>query len=129
MYVDTFGETLAYQVDTIKIVLPTEIDDLHAVAGADLLTLFTCTPYAVNTHRLLVTGHRVPYSPEMAPAGTSPLDSVFDLEPWMIGLIAGAAVALLLIIVIGVREARRWRLGGARRASRQSEPLPRRGVR
>ena len=106
MYIDVAGETLAYQVDSIKIVLPTEIDDLQVVEGADLLTLFTCTPYAVNTHRLLVTGHRVPYDPATAPADASPVTSLFDLEPWMIGLLGGAFLALTLIIVIVVRETR-----------------------
>ena len=106
MYIDVAGETLAYQVDSIKIVLPTEIDDLQVVEGADLLTLFTCTPYAVNTHRLLVTGHRVPYDPATAPTDASPVTSLFDLEPWMIGLLGGAFLALTLIIVIVVRETR-----------------------
>jgi sortase A len=106
MYVDVYGETLAYQVDSIKVILPTEIDELHVVPGADLLTLFTCTPYAVNTHRLLVTGHRVPFDPVKAPVAASPLTSLLSLEPWMIGLIGGAVVALALIVVIVVREVR-----------------------
>lgn len=106
MYIDILGETLAYQVDSIKVILPTEIDDLHIVDGADLLTLFTCTPYAVNTHRLLVTGHRVPFDAADAPGGTSPFASLFDLEPWMIGLLAGVFMALALIIAVVVRELR-----------------------
>ena len=126
MYIDVAGETLAYQVDSIKIVLPTEIDDLQVVEGSDLLTLFTCTPYAVNTHRLLVTGHRVPYDPATAPADTSPVTSLFDLEPWMIGLLGGALVALVLIIVIVVRETRSRRNPSlsAPRHSRPADGLP-----
>ena len=129
MYIDVAGETLAYQVDSIKIVLPTEIDDLQVVEGADLLTLFTCTPYAVNTHRLLVTGHRVPYDPATAPADASPVTSLFDLEPWMIGLLGGAFLALTLIIVIVVRETRARRDSSLRavRHSRSADDLrPRR---
>ncbi len=106
MYVDVYGQTLAYQVDTIKVVLPTEIDDLDVVQGADLLTLFTCTPYAVNTHRLLVTGHRVPYDPTLMHSQDEPAVSVFNLEPWMIGLLIGALLAVALVVSIAVREGR-----------------------
>lgn len=60
MFIEVAGETLAHRVDQIKIILPNEISDLTTVEGRDYLTLFTCTPYAVNTHRLLVRGERVP---------------------------------------------------------------------
>ena len=53
------GETLTYEVDQILVVLPHEVDSLEVVAGEDYCTLVTCTPYGVNTHRLLVRGHRV----------------------------------------------------------------------
>lgn len=53
------NETLTYEVDQILIVLPTELDALEIVEGEDLCTLITCTPYGVNSHRLLVRGHRV----------------------------------------------------------------------
>ena len=51
--------TLYYEVDQIKTVLPTETEDLKIVEGQDYCTLMTCTPYGVNTHRLLVRGHRI----------------------------------------------------------------------
>ena len=54
-------KTLAYEVDQIRIVLPEEVNELAIVEGEDLCTLITCTPYAINTHRLLVRGHRVEY--------------------------------------------------------------------
>ena len=53
------GETLTYEVDQIRIVEPREIDALEIVEGEDYCTLVTCTPYGVNSHRLLVRGHRV----------------------------------------------------------------------
>ena len=53
------GETLTYEVDQIRIVLPQETDDLLIQEGKDLCTMFTCTPYGINSHRLLVRGHRV----------------------------------------------------------------------
>ncbi len=62
---DTFtvrvlGKTLTYEVDQIRTVLPEETSDLEIVPGQDLMTLVTCTPYGINSHRLLVRGHRVP---------------------------------------------------------------------
>lgn len=60
-FVDENQQTLAYEVDQIKTVLPTETDYLKVTDGQDYVTLLTCTPLGVNTHRLLVRGHRVPY--------------------------------------------------------------------
>lgn len=57
-------DTLAYEVDKISIVEPEETENLAVEEGKDLVTLLTCTPYGVNSHRLLVRGHRVPYEPE-----------------------------------------------------------------
>ena len=52
------NETLTYEVDQIRIVLPEETDDLAIVEGEDYCTLITCTPYGVNSHRMLIRGHR-----------------------------------------------------------------------
>lgn len=60
-YIKVLDETLAYQVDQILTVLPEETEALSIVPGQDYVTLVTCTPYAINTHRLLVRGHRIPY--------------------------------------------------------------------
>ncbi|HIV53181.1 MAG TPA: class C sortase [Candidatus Mediterraneibacter norwichensis] len=60
-YIHVLDETLAYQVDQIETVEPDELNSLQVVKGRDLVTLLTCTPYAVNTHRLLVRGTRIPY--------------------------------------------------------------------
>ena len=63
-YIHVLGEVLAYQVDAVNTVLPTDTSLLQIEGGKDLVTLVTCTPFGVNTHRLLVRGHRVPYTPE-----------------------------------------------------------------
>ena len=63
-YIHVLGEVLAYEVDSINTVLPTDTSLLQIEAGKDLVTLVTCTPFGINTHRLLVRGHRVPYTPE-----------------------------------------------------------------
>ena len=60
-YIKVLGETLAYKIDQILTVLPEETDALSIEPGQDYATLVTCTPYAINTHRLLVRGERIPY--------------------------------------------------------------------
>ena len=60
-YIHVLGRTLAYKVCQIDTVLPSEVESLKIERGRDLVTLVTCTPYGVNTHRLLVTGERVPF--------------------------------------------------------------------
>lgn len=57
-YIHVYGRTLTYTVDQIKTVLPTDTSDLTITPGKDYVTLVTCTPYGVNTHRLLVRGTR-----------------------------------------------------------------------
>lgn len=60
-YIHNIAETLAYEVDQIKVIEPSNFEDLLIVSGHDYATLLTCTPIGINTHRLLVRGHRVPY--------------------------------------------------------------------
>lgn len=60
-YIKVLDETLAYQIDQILTVLPQETDSLSIEPGKDYATLVTCTPFAINTHRLLVRGERIPY--------------------------------------------------------------------
>ncbi|MBR1845793.1 MAG: class C sortase [Oscillospiraceae bacterium] len=63
-YLHVLDEVLAYQVDQIRVVLPDETADLTIIPGGDYCTLVTCTPYAINSHRLLVRGRRIPYTGE-----------------------------------------------------------------
>ncbi|MGX7403209.1 class C sortase [Enterococcus camelliae] len=64
--VTVFGKKMAYQVDRINVVKPDDTSSLKIEANRDLVTLLTCTPYMINTDRLLVTGHRVPYTEKLA---------------------------------------------------------------
>lgn len=63
-YLYILDQVLAYEVTDISVVLPEETDSLGIVPGEDLVTLVTCTPYGINSHRLLVTGQRIPWEPE-----------------------------------------------------------------
>ena len=125
-YVDVAGETLAYQVDRIDVVLPTELDRLEPVEGEDLLTLVTCTPYGVNSHRLLVRGHRIPYDPGTDPGSSSLPD--WTVQPWMIPRLIGAGIALgaLLLMTIGwiVQDSKYRRAVKAHRAATAAPTEP-----
>lgn len=99
-YVFVLNHTLAYKVDQIKTVKPGNLDDLQIVKGKDYVTLFTCTPYAVNTHRLLVRGHRVPYVPKDNATRTM-MDS-FEMY-WIIIFVIGI-IALAVVVWIKQKE-------------------------
>lgn len=107
MVVDTYGEKLTYKVTDIRTVLPSQSDALTAVAGKDLLTLMTCTPYGVNTHRLLVTGERVPNHPEKSDSSVVSSE-VADLSLMMktMAVISVLLVAAGLLVPFAVRSGR-----------------------
>ena len=97
-YIHVLGDTLAYKVDAIHTVLPTDTSLLQIADGKDLVTLVTCTPFGINTHRLLVRGHRVPYTPEQdaVAAETQKMAS-----SWTQHYLTGLAVSLGAVAVIG----------------------------
>lgn len=97
-YIHVLDEVLAYKVDAIHTVLPTDTSLLQIEDGKDYVTLVTCTPFGINTHRLLVRGHRVPYVPEQeAPAAAErPVAS-----SWTQHYLTGLAVGLGVVAVIG----------------------------
>ena len=110
-YLTVLNETLYYQVDQILTVLPNETDALAITKGEDHVTLVTCTPYGVNSHRLLVRGTRMDYTPETGEA--APVGEV-ELSPWMkmpmqyrhllLGLAALAGILLLRGLVGLIRK-------------------------
>lgn len=102
-YIKVFGETLAYQVDDIKTVLPEETDSLVPVEGEDYVTLVTCTPYAVNTHRLLVRGHRVDYSSAVLTVPDLEIEPELPFEVKM--LILAVAIILVAFIIYRIVKA------------------------
>lgn len=107
MVVDTYGEKMTYKVTDIRTVLPSQSDDLTAVPGKDLLTLMTCTPYGVNTHRLLVTGERVPNQPEKS-VSSAVSSEVAELSLMMkaMAVISVLLVAAGLLVPFAVRSGR-----------------------
>ena len=101
----TMKEVLTYEVDQIRIVLPYETQGLDIVPGEDLCTLVTCTPYGVNTHRLLVRGHRIE-NPEDAKYVRVTSDAV-QVDPLLVAPIV--AVPLLILLLIWFLAEDNWR--------------------
>ncbi len=97
-YIHVLGDTLAYEVDSIHTVLPTDTSLLQIEEGKDYVTLVTCTPFGVNTHRLLVRGHRAPYVPEQEEpaAAEKPVAS-----SWTQHYLIGLGIGLGVVAVIG----------------------------
>lgn len=93
IYVQVAGEKLKYEVHSTAVVLPDETDSLKTQQGKDLLTLITCTPYGINSHRLLVHAHRVPMDPD---------DKAFEqsatqMQWWMWAILLAVLIILILL--------------------------------
>ena len=103
--ITVLNETLTYECDQIRIVLPEDLSNITLEKGKDLCTLVTCTPYGINTHRLLVRGHRVPNA-----NGTADITAdAIQIEPKYIApFLAGPVLLILLILLlITTRKANR----------------------
>lgn len=102
-YMEVLGNTSAYKIDQIKTVLPTETKDLEIVDGKDYVTLITCTPYSVNTHRLLVRGTRIDYQKaieEQANEVNNGIHVPFEIQILLIGF----TVLMLIFLLLKVRR-------------------------
>ena len=97
-YIHVLGEMLAYKVDAIHTVLPTDTSLLQIADGKDLVTLVTCTPFGINTHRLLVRGHRIPYTPEQATTAAAEKPAA---SSWTRHYLTGLAIGLGAVAVAG----------------------------
>ena len=103
---DTFqiiilDQVLTYQVDFIKVIEPTDVSDLQIIEGGDYCTLFTCTPYGINTHRLLVRGVRIETIKEKPIIYVS--NEAFRIEPLLVTPAVAAPMLLVLLIHLLVK--------------------------
>ena len=109
--IHTLNQTLTYQVDQITVILPEEIEALAIEPGGDYVTLMTCTPYAVNTHRLLVRGVRVEEAaptPEPAQSGKEPPDARRLLQNVVLPALAAVLFGTMLVLLMkGIRGGKR----------------------
>ena len=97
-YIHVLGDTLAYRVDAINTVLPTDTSLLQIEDGKDQVTLVTCTPFGVNTYRLLVRGHRVPHLPEQEATAAEEMRAA---SSWTHHYLTGLAIGLGTVVVAG----------------------------
>ena len=97
-YIHVLGEVLAYEADNINTVLPTDTSLLQIEDGKDLVTLVTCTPFGINTHRLLVRGHRVSYTPEKE---TTAAEEKPVASSWTQHYLTGLGIGLGVVAVVG----------------------------
>ena len=97
-YIHVLGEVLAYEVDAIHTVLPTDTSLLQIEDGTAYVTLVTCTPFGVNTHRLLVRGYRVPYLPEQEAAAAEEKPAA---SSWTRHYFTGLTIGLGVVAAIG----------------------------
>ena len=103
--VTVFDRVIGYEVDQIRIVLPDEVDDLAIDPDEDYCTLFTCTPYGINSHRLLVRGVRS--SEAVKKPGIYVANDVFRVDPMIVSSIVAVPMLLVLLIWLMVRYRKR----------------------
>lgn len=107
-YVQILGEYFAYEVDQILVVEPYETESLHITHGKDYMTLVTCTPYGVNSHRLLVRGSAVPYIPKAEEPQVQVQTKM--QSQWMRQYIYAVALGMLVIaVILGGFKIIQWR--------------------
>ncbi|MEQ8155619.1 MAG: class C sortase [Clostridiaceae bacterium] len=121
-YITSEAGTIAYSVDQILTVLPTDIEPLLTVPDKDYVTLITCTPYMINSHRLLVRGHRVPYNPEVVKKE----DSTHRWEQLKKYFFISISVILLVILLLIIKLIRKIKAAARKKREVQkndSRPL------
>lgn len=94
----TLDATLTYEVDQIRIVEPTDLSDLQIEEGKDYCTLVTCTPYGINTHRLLVRGHRIANDEEAIEVRVSA--DATQIDPIQVAPFIAAPILLILLFLL-----------------------------
>ena len=107
---DTFllrilDEVLTYEVDQIRIVEPHVTEDLLIVEGEDLVTLVTCTPYGINTHRMLVRGHRIETQEEKVVRRVT--SDAIQIEPVIVAPFVAAPIMFVLLVVLMIPKSKR----------------------
>ncbi len=104
-YVHILNEVVAYEVDQILTVLPEEVDDIQPVPGEDYCTLVTCTPYGINSHRLLVRGHRIEYVEEVEEVVAVQEESTdYSVIIWICAGIVIVIIVLLLLYLMNKKR-------------------------
>lgn len=134
-YIKVLGDILEYEIDQIQVVLPSELDSLSIEKGQDYVTLITCTPYGINSHRMLVRGTRIPYDgnyEEKAPVKSAPGKSdvlreenrgrAFSTQQWILFGAAAFVIAILLGLLIPGKKSGKGKRAGADKIEERRKP-------
>lgn len=113
-------EVLCYEVDQIEVVEPSDTSKLGVENGKDLVTLLTCTPYGVNSHRLLVRGHRVPYVEEVVLEEEKKSTEISVHTNYLLWVIVGLSITGVFILILFIWERMRRRKARRRKARRKT---------
>ena len=121
---DTFqvvvlDQVLTYQVDSVKVISPDDLSDLQIIEGGDYCTLFTCTPYGINTHRMLVRGTRIENIEQDTVIGVN--TEAYQIDPLIVTPAVAAPILAVLLIVLLVRN-RNQKTGKKKRKAAQNQP-------
>lgn len=104
-YLKHHKKILAYEIDQIKVVLPNETEELRRIEGKDLATLITCTPYGVNSHRLLVRGHRVPYN-----GNKDEVNHDAELQDsFILFILLGLIISILIYLIKTIKKKKKYK--------------------
>lgn len=104
--INVLDQTLTYEVDQIRVVLPSDLSELQIEEGKDYCTLVTCTPYGVNTHRLLIRGHRIPNAQGNARVTADAL----QIAPIYVAPFIGGPIIIILIAILLLTTRKKRRL-------------------
>lgn len=104
IYLHVLGKTIGYEVDQIKTVLPNQLEDVKIEKDKDFLTLVTCTPYMVNTHRLLVRGHRVPVNLKQVKSEEKQV--IKKNQQWLIFYLCLIGLLIGLVFLVSIKQYR-----------------------
>ena len=106
IYIHVLNDILAYEVDNIITILPDKLTELAAYKDKDMITLITCTPYGINTHRLVVQGHRVEYIPKekekIKVSRIARLSESFLIR--IVGTVLGIVLLFIILFIINKRK-------------------------
>lgn len=105
-FIYVLNETLAYEVDQIRVVEPNEVEELAIVEEKDYVTLLTCTPYGVNSHRLLVRGHRIPYVEDDIAIEASH-HTIAERDKPVLILVVGLVLLFIIVLIMGIIKRRK----------------------
>jgi sortase family protein len=106
-YIENIAGTLAYQVDHIDVIEPSNFEQLLVVKDKDYATLLTCTPIMINTHRLIVRGHRVPYVPEVDDDIMRDKGKNLGIDKRLVALLIFAIIILARFIISKIKKKKR----------------------